>query len=134
MNENTYKSVPLDQALLPDRDNPLLPTQSIANRSLSFGLTIIQQAVQGAPIPVNGVGTVVDVPAPKDGTFLLAEGTLVASPLLSVQLPFQSPGGGISLRAYYDRQVGNIRFINDTGGNCNMTYQLFRIDGKVGSS
>jgi hypothetical protein len=127
------KNVSLDKALLPDRDNPLLPTQNIPNAGLG-GLTIIQQAPQSSPIPVNGVGTVVDIAAPTTGSFMLSEGTLVASPLLSFQLPYQSLGGGISIRSFYDRQVGNIRFINDTGGNCNITYQLYRIDGKVGSS
>lgn len=130
MDDLPPRNVPLDQALLPDRDNPLLPTQNIPNASLG-GLTIIQQATQANPIIITSASAY-DIAAPKDGNFLLAEGTWLASPLLSVQLPFIS---GLQARAYYDRQVGNIRFFNDSAPTqLTVTYQLFRIDGKVGSS
>jgi hypothetical protein len=131
MEDVVYRNVPLDKALLPDRDNPLLPTQNIPNSGLG-GLTIIQQVKQDSPIVLT-TGAAYDVAAPKDGSFLLAEGTWTASPLLSVQLPFSS--AGLTARAYYDRQAGNIRFFNDSAPtSLSITYQLFRIDGKVGSS
>lgn len=132
MDDSAYKNISLDQALLPDRDNPLLPTQNIPNSGLG-GLTIIQQATQASPIVLAVIGSI-DIAAPKDGSFMLAEGTFLGSPLLSVQLPYSSSGGGVVARAFYDRQVGNIRIFNDTGPSLSVTYQLFRIDGKVGSS
>jgi hypothetical protein len=131
MEDSTYKNVPLDKALLPDPDNPLLPTQNIPNSGLG-GLTIIQQVKQDSPIVLT-TSAAYDIAAPKDGSFMLAEGTWTASPLLSVQLPFSSVG--LTARAYYDRQAGNIRFFNDSAPTVlSITYQLFRIDGKVGSS
>lgn len=130
MDENLYRIVPLDQALLPPNDAPLQPPQAIASAAIG-GLTIIQQTKQDNPIVIS-TAAAYDIPAPKDGSFLLAEGTWTASPLLSVQLPFIS---GLQARAYYDRQVGNIRFFNDSAPTpLSITYQLFRIDGKVGSS
>lgn len=130
MNDDAYVNTSLDKALLPDPAAPLLPTENIPNAALG-GLTIIQQATQASPIVITSASAV-DIAAPKDGSFLLAEGTWTASPLLSVQLPFIS---GLQARAYYDRQVGNIRFFNDSAPTpLTVTYQLYRIDGKVGSS
>lgn len=130
MDENIYRIVSLDAALAPDSSSPLQPPQLVQNAGLG-GLTIIQQAKQDSPIVLT-TSAAFDVAAPKDGSFLLAEGTWTASPLLSVQLPFIS---GLQARAYYDRQVGNIRFFNDSAPTpLSITYQLFRIDGKVGSS
>jgi hypothetical protein len=133
MDDVVYRNVPLDRALLPDPAAPLLPTENIPNAGLG-GLTIIQQVKQDNPIILT-TSAAYDVAAPKDGSFLLAEGTWSASPLLSVQLPYSSPGAALVARAFYDRQAGNIRFFNDSAPtSLSITYQLFRIDGKVGSS
>lgn len=127
-----YKNVSLDEALGRDPNSQIQPTQVVQNVGIGT-LTIIQQATQASPVILSVAGTV-DIPVPKDGSLLLAEGTFTASPLLSFQMPYSSPGGGLVARIFYDRQVGNIRIINDTGPVLTVTYQLIRIDGKVGSN